>query len=66
MTIEEAGKQIESAVNAYGVSAVAMIDRILDQVRSEIGQEAVNALIEDHDLELRFNITPGDADFGAD
>jgi hypothetical protein len=43
-----------------------MIDRILDQVKSEIGQEAVNALIEDHDLELRFNITPGEWDFGSD
>jgi hypothetical protein len=65
MTQDEAGAQIESAINAYGPSAAVMIERILDQVRSEIGQEAVNALIEDHDLELRYNITPGDADFGG-
>ena len=66
MTQEEAGKQIESAIAAHGTAAAAMIDRILDQVKSEIGQEAVNALIEDHDLELRFNITPGEWDFGSD
>lgn len=66
MTQEEAGKQIESAIHAYGPAAAVMIERILDQVKSEIGQEAVNLLIEDHDLELRYNITPGDADFGAD
>jgi len=66
MTREEAGNQIESTINSYGHSAAVMIERILDQVRSEIGQEAVNALIEDYDLELRYNITPGDADFGSD
>ncbi len=65
MTHEEAGIQIESAIKAYGPAASVMIERILDQVRSEIGQEAVNALIEDHDLELRYNITPGDFDFGT-
>jgi hypothetical protein len=66
MTQEEAGEKIESAITSYGPAAAAMIDRILDQVKSEIGQEAVNALIEDHDLELRYNITPADFDFGSD
>jgi hypothetical protein len=43
-----------------------MIERILGQVRSEIGPEAVEALIESHDLELRYNITPSEFDSGSD
>ena len=58
MTIEEAGERIESAVKAYGPAAVPIIDRVLSQVQSEAGPEAVNRLIEEHDLELRYNISP--------
>ena len=66
MTVVEAGRQIESAITAYGAAAVAIIERILGQVKSEIGQEAVNALIESHDLELRYNILPSEFDIGSD
>jgi hypothetical protein len=66
MTIDEAGSQIESAIRAYGSAAVAVIERILGQVKSEIGQEAVDALIESHDLELRYNISPSEFDLGSD
>jgi hypothetical protein len=66
MTIDEAGRQIESAVRAYGSAAAAVIERILGQVKSEIGQEAVNTLIESHDLELRYNISPSEFDIGSD
>jgi len=65
VTLDEAGSQIESAIRAYGSAAVGIIERILDQVKSEMGQEAVNALIERHDLELRYNISPADFDFGS-
>jgi hypothetical protein len=66
MTLDEAGGQIESAIIKYGPAAVGMIERILGQVRSEIGPEAVEALIESHDLELRYNITPSEFDSGSD
>ncbi|HUK57169.1 MAG TPA: hypothetical protein VLY20_10970 [Nitrospiria bacterium] len=66
MTLDEAGAQIESASKAYGPAAVSVIERILDQVKSEMGQEAANTLIETHDLELRYNITPAEFDFGSD
>lgn len=66
MTLDEAGAQIESAVKAYGAAAVSVIERILDQVKSEMGQEAANTLIETHDLELRYNFTPKEFDFGSD
>jgi regulator of PEP synthase PpsR (kinase-PPPase family) len=66
MTLDEAGAQIESAIQAYGAAAVAIIERILDQVKSEMGQEAANTLIETHDLELRYNIPPAEFDFGSD
>lgn len=66
MTLDEAGNQIESAIRSYGPAAISVIERILGQVKSEIGQEAVNELIESHDLELRYNIAPSDFDFGSD
>jgi len=66
MTIDEAGSQIEAAIRAYGSAATAVIERILGQVKSEIGQEAVNALIGSHDLELRYNISPSEYDIGSD
>ncbi len=66
MTLDEAGNQIESAIRMYGPAAVGIIDRILGQVKSEIGQEAVDALIERHDLELRYNISPSEFDLGSD
>jgi hypothetical protein len=58
VTPEEAGERIESAARAYGPAAAPMIDRILAQVQSESGHEAVNLLIDRHDLELRYNINP--------
>ena len=66
MTIDEAGGRIESAINAYGPAAAAAIERILEQVKSDLGPEAVNDLIERHDLELRYNIAPTEFDLGSD
>jgi hypothetical protein len=66
MTLDEAGEQIESAIRMYGPAAVGIIERILGQVKSDLGQEAFNTLIENHDLELRYNIPPGEFDMGSD
>jgi hypothetical protein len=66
MTLEEAGRQIDAAVRAYGDAAIGIIERILEQVKSESGQEAVNTLIEEHDLDLRYNMAPNEFDFGSD
>ena len=66
MTVEEASSQIESVIRSFGSAAVPAIDRILERVKSGIGQEAVNELIERHDLELKYNITPNEFDIGSD
>jgi len=66
MTIDEASRQIDSAIGAYGSAAGSVIERILGEVKSEVGQEAVNSLIESHDLELLYNITPNEFDIGSD
>lgn len=66
MTIDEASAQIESAIRSYGPAAISIIGRILGQVKSEKDQEAVNELIERHDLELRYNIAPSEYDIGSD
>ncbi|HEY4486089.1 MAG TPA: hypothetical protein VI702_07215 [Nitrospiria bacterium] len=66
MTLDEAGGRIEGAIKAYGPAAVAAIERILSQVKSDLGQEAVNELIDRHDLELRYNFAPNEFDLGSD
>ncbi len=66
MTLEEASSRIESMIRSYGSAAIGPIGGILGQVKSGIGQEAVNELIERHDLELRYNITPNEFDIGSD
>jgi len=66
LTIDEAARQIESAIGAYGPAAASVIERILGEVKSEVGQDAVNTLIERHDLELLYNITPNEFDIGSD
>ena len=65
MTVEEAGVQIEAAIKSYGPAALNFIDRILEQLGSELGHEAVNTLIENHDLEIRYNIVPTEFDLGT-
>jgi len=66
MTLDEAGSRIEAAIHAYGPAAVGIIERILGQVKSDLGQDAFNTLVENHDLELRYNISPGEFDIGSD
>ncbi len=63
MKLEDAKQRIESAMAQYGQHAAAAIDLVINEVRSDLGHEAANELIDEFDLELQYNITPSESDF---
>jgi hypothetical protein len=63
MKLEDAKQRIESAMAQYGHHAAAAIDLVINEVRSDLGHEAANELIDEFDLELQYNITPSESDF---
>ena len=60
MTNDEARERIDAAITQYGAQAGMAIDLIISEVRSSLGREAANDLIEEFDLELTYNIPPQD------
>jgi len=62
MKPEEAKQRIESAIAQYGPHAGMAIELVINEVRSDLGEAAVNALIDEFDLELQYNIAPLDSD----
>lgn len=58
MTLDEARHRIEQAIAQYGPHAAMAIDLVVKEVRGDLGREAANALIEEFDLELEYNIPP--------
>ncbi len=58
VTIDEARQRIESAIAQFGQQAGMAIDLVIKEVRGDQGKEAANELIEEFDLELRYNIAP--------
>jgi hypothetical protein len=60
MTSDEARERIESAITQWGAHAGMAIDLIISEVRSSLGRDAANDLIEEFDLELTYNIAPQD------
>ncbi len=58
MTADEARLRIQSAIDQFGPQAAPMIDIVIKEVRSALGNETANELIEELDLELTYNITP--------
>jgi len=58
MTTDEARLRIQSAIDQFGPQAAPMIDLVIKEVRSALGNETANELIEEFGLELTYNITP--------
>ncbi len=58
MTTDEARQRIQSAMDQFGQQAGTAIDLVLHEVRSSLGNETANELIDEFDLELQFNIAP--------
>ena len=63
MRLEDARQRIESAMAQYGQHAAMAIELVINEVRSDLGREAANELIDEFDLELQYNIAPMDSDF---
>ena len=62
MDLVTAKQRIDSAINQYGPQAAPAIDLVLNEVRSDLGAGAFNALVEEFDLELLYNIAPLESD----
>jgi len=62
MTADEARQRIQSAIDQFGQQAAPMIDLVIKETRSALGNETANELIEEFDLELTYNIAPVEFD----
>ncbi|MGH7250754.1 MAG: hypothetical protein ACREIK_02770 [Nitrospiraceae bacterium] len=60
MTTEEAGQRIQSAIDQFGAHAGVAIELVINEVRSSLGNETANVLIDEFDLELHYNIAPSE------
>lgn len=58
MKIEVARQRIEAAMTQYGTQAGMAIDLVINEVRSDLGADTANELIDEFDLELQYNISP--------
>jgi len=63
MNLDDARKRIDTAVTQYGQHAAPAIELVLNEVRSDLGHEAFNELIDEFDLELLYNIPPIESDY---
>jgi hypothetical protein len=62
MNLDTAKQRIDSAIGQYGQHAAPAIDLVMNEVRSDMGAEAFNELVEEFDLELLYNIAPMESD----
>jgi hypothetical protein len=58
MTPDDARQRIQSAIDQFGQKAAPMIDLVIKETRSALGNEAANELIDEFNLELQYNICP--------
>ena len=63
MDLDIARQRIESAMTQYGQHAAMAIELVINEVRSDMGRDAVNELIDEFDLELMYNIDPMESDY---
>jgi hypothetical protein len=66
MTIGEAKHRIQSTIEQLGTHAAPALERILADVRSGLGTEIANELIDEFDLELRYNLPPTESEGSGD
>ena len=62
MNLDTVKQRIDSAITQYGPHAAPAIDLVMNEVRSDMGAEAFNELVEEFDLELLYNIAPMESD----
>jgi hypothetical protein len=62
MDFKTAKQRIDSAITQYGPQAAPAIDLVMNEVRSDLGAQVFNELVEEFDLELLYNIAPLESD----
>ena len=62
MTMDEARQRIQSQIDQFGGHAAAALDLTIKEVRSSLGNDTANELIDEFDLELLYNIYPTEFD----
>jgi hypothetical protein len=65
MNLDDARKRIDSAVTQYGQHAAPAIDLVMSEVRSDMGADAFNELVEEFDLELMYGIAPMESGYSS-
>ncbi|TAJ26754.1 MAG: hypothetical protein EPO64_06050 [Nitrospirae bacterium] len=58
MTTDDARQRIQSSMDQFGERAGVAIELVINEVRSSLGHETANNLIDEFDLELLYNIPP--------
>ena len=66
MTVDDARKRIQAAVDQYGAQAAPALDLVIAEVRSDMGTGTANELIDEFDLELLYNIAPTENQVSGD
>jgi len=65
MNLDDARKRLDSAVTLYGEHAAPAIDLVMSEVRSDLGANAFNELVEEFDLELLYGIAPMESGYSS-
>ena len=65
MNLDEARTRLETAVTQYGQHAAPAIDLVMSEVRSDLGKNAFNELVDEFDLELLYGIAPMETDHSS-
>ena len=65
MDLGTAKQRIDSAISQYGAHAAPAIDLVMNEVRSDLGAQAFNELVDEFDLELLYNIPPLESDHSS-
>ncbi len=66
MTPDEARQRIQSTIDQFGAKAGVALDLVISEVRSSLGGRTANELIDEFDLELRYNIMPTEFEGSGD
>jgi hypothetical protein len=66
MTLDEARQRIQSTIDQFGAQAGVALELVISEVRSSLGSRSANELIDEFDLELRYNILPTECEGSGD
>jgi hypothetical protein len=66
MTMDDARGRVQAAMDQFGNRAGVALELLINEVRSSLGVESANELIDEFDLELLYNIAPTEPEGSGD